>query len=234
MVVADYVIIGLIVIFALIGLKNGLLKSIYKVVAYIASIYLAVKLSKPVARLFRGTGLMESIKESIEKIVLKLGIDFNQVADTSSSSSIYDAIKGTPFPDNIKTSIAEYMAKSAKTASGLMDDFVDKIAFFLLVIICAVVLFIIFKLLFFFAGFLIKGITSMPIIKQVDRIAGLLLGTAMGVCVVYLVCLLLIYTASFEKLSPVYENINKGVIAPYFYNKNFLTDLFGFIKEGWL
>ncbi|MBN1624871.1 MAG: CvpA family protein [Clostridia bacterium] len=234
MVIADYVIIGLIVIFALLGLKNGLLKSIYKVVAYIASIYLAIKLSRPVAGLFRGTGVFDAIKESIAKVIASLGVDFNQVADTSSSSNIYDVIKDTPFPDNLKQSIAEAMAKGSQTAAGLMDDFVDKIAFFLLIVICAVLLFIVFKLLFFLAGFLIKGITSIPIIKQVDRIAGLALGTVIGVFVVYLACLLLIYTASYEKLAPVYDNINRGLIAPYFYNENFLTYLFGFIKEGWL
>ena len=234
MVIADYVIIGLIVLFALLGLKSGLLKSIYKVVAYIASIYLSIKLSKPVAGWFRGTGLYDGIKESVGKVIGNLGIDFSQVSDPSSSSSIYDAIKDTPFPDNIKTSISEAMSKSSQAASGLMEDFIDKIAFFLLVILCAIVLFIILRILFWLAGYLIKGITSIPIIKQVDRLAGLFLGTAIGVVVVYLVCLLLVYTASFEKLAPVYENINKGLIAPYFYNNNFLPDLFGFIKEGWL
>lgn len=234
MVVADYVIIGLIVIFALIGLKNGLLKSIYKVVAYVASIYLAFKLSKPVAGWFRGTGLFDGIKESVGKVVGGLGIDFSQVADPSNSGEIFKAIEDTPFPDNIKNTIAEAMAKGSQTVSDLMEDFIDKIAFFLLVILCAIALFIILRILFWLAGYLIKGISSIPIIKQVDRVAGLILGAAIGVGMVSLICLVLVYTASFEKLGPVYENINKGLIAPYFYNRNILAELFGFIKEGWL
>ena len=233
MVAADYVIIGLIVIFALLGLKNGLLKSIYKVVAYVASIYLSIKLSKPVAGWFRGTGLYEGIRNSVGDIISNLGIDFSNVTDPSNAGNIYEAIKDTPFPENIKNMIADAMTDGAQTAAGLMDDFIDKIAFFLLVILCAVVLFIIFRILFWLAGYLIKGISSIPIIKQVDRVAGLLLGGAVGVGVVYLIFLLLAYTASFEKLAPVYENINKGIIAPYFYNRNILAELFVFIKEGW-
>lgn len=234
MVAADFIIIGLIVIFALMGLKNGLLKSVYKVVAYVASVYLAIKLSKPVAGWFHETGLYNGIKESVSKILGNLSIDFSQVADPSNAGNIYDAIKDTPFPDNIKTTISEAMANSSSTVAGLMDDFVEKIAFFLLVILCAVALFIILRILFWLAGFLIKGISSIPVIKQIDRVAGLILGAAVGVGVVYIISLLLVYTASFEKLAPVYENINKGAIAPYFYNKNILADLFGFIKEGWL
>ncbi|HPJ22572.1 MAG TPA: CvpA family protein [Clostridia bacterium] len=234
MVAADYIIIGLIVVFALLGLKNGLLKSIYKVVALVASIYLSIKLARPVAGWFRGTGLYLKLKELVSDIIAKLGIDFTQIADTSDANSIYDVIKGTPFPDNVKTSISEALAKSSQNAAGLLDEFVDKIAFFLLVILCAIILFIILRILFWLAGYLIKGITSLPIIKQVDRVAGFILGAAMGVVIVYLISLLLIYTSPYEKLAPIYENINRGLIAPYFYNNNFLADFFGFIKEGWL
>lgn len=234
MTVADYVIIGFIVVFALLGLKNGLLKSIYKVAAYILSVYLAIKLSKPVANLFKRTGLFEGIRNSVEKVLSGLNVDFTGITDPSNADSIFDAIKDTPFPDNIKTMIADAMSKTSESAVYMMDDFIEKIAFFVLVILCAVVLFILLRILFWLASFLVRGIASVPIIKQVDRFAGFILGAAVGVGVVLMIALLLVYTASFEKLAPVYENINNGVIAPYFYNNNILADLFVFIKEGWV
>ena len=74
MSVADYVIIGIIVIFALVGLKSGLLKTVYKIVSYVASFYLAIKLSKPVAGWFEGTGVYTGIRESVEKLLGKLNV----------------------------------------------------------------------------------------------------------------------------------------------------------------
>jgi len=232
MSVADYVIIGIVVIFALIGLKSGLLKTVYKIVSYVASFYLAIKLSKPVAGWFEGTGIYDGIREAVEKLLVNLNIDFSGVTDPSNVEGIKEAIAETPFPDNFKDMIANTVAKSSDTVVNLMDNFIEGITFFILVILCAVVLFIILRILFWLAGYLVKGISEIPIIKQVDKLSGFVLGIVIGVAVVYLVGLLLTYTATFEKLGFVYENIEEGVLAPFFYNNNILTQFFNIGKEG--
>lgn len=232
MSVADYVIIGLIVIFALIGLKSGLLKTIYKIVSYVASFYLAIKLSRPVAGWFEGTGVYTGIREAVEKLLSKLNINFAGITDATNVEGIKEAIAETPFPDNFKEMIANTMAKTSNGAMNMMDNFVESITSFILVIICGISIFILLRILFWLAGHLIRGISEIPIIKQVDRISGFILGAAIGVAVVYLLGLLLTYTATWDKLGFVYENIDEGTIAPFFYNDNILTQFFNLGKEG--
>ncbi len=232
MSVADYVIIGIIVIFALIGLKSGLMKTIYKIVSYVASFYLAIKLSRPVAGWFEGTGVYEGIKEAVEKLLSNLNINFSGVTDPTNVEGIKEAIAETPFPDNFKEIIANAMAKTSDATMNMMDNFVESISSFILVLLCGIVLFIILRILFWLAGHLIKGISEIPIIKQVDRISGFILGAVIGVAVIYLVGLLLTYTATWEKLAFVYENIDEGKIAPLFYNDNILTQFFNLGKDG--
>ena len=232
MSVADYIVIGIIVIFALVGLKSGLLKSVYKIGSYVASFYLAIKIAKPVAGWFEGTGLFGGIKEAVEKMLGNLNIDFSGVTDPTNAESIKEAIAETPFPENLKEIIANSVSQTSDAAANLMDNFVESIATFILVILCGIVLFIILRILFWLAGYLIKGISEIPIIKQVDRITGLILGTVVGVGVVYLIGLALTYTATFENLGFIYENIEDGVIAPFFYNNNILTQFFNIGKEG--
>lgn len=232
MSVADYIIIGLIVLFALIGLKSGLLKTVYKIVSYVASFYLAIKLAKPVAGWFEGTGLYTGIREAVEKLLSNLNIDFSGVADPTNAESIKEAIADTPFPDNLQEIIANTVSKTSDAAANLMDNFIESIATFILVLLCGIVLFIILRILFWLAGYLIKGISEIPIIKQVDRISGFVLGAVVGVGFVYLIGLILTYTATYEKLGFIYENIEEGVIAPFFYNNNILTQFFNIGKEG--
>ena len=232
MSVADYVIIGVIVIFALVGLKSGLLKTVYKIVSYVASFYLAIKLSKPVAGWFEGTGVYTGIRESVEKLLGKLNVDFSGVTDPTNAESIKEAIAETPFPENLKDMIANTMTKTSDAAANLMENFVEGITTFILIILCGIVLFIILRILFWLAGYLIRGISEIPIIKQVDRLSGFILGAVIGVAVVYLVGLLLAYTAAYEKFGFIYENIEDGVIAPFFYNNNILTQFFNIGKEG--
>ncbi|MFO7612852.1 MAG: CvpA family protein [Clostridia bacterium] len=234
MTAADYTIIIIIVIFALIGLKAGLLKSVYRLASFIASIFLAIKLAKPVAGWFRGTGVYNSISNAVEKLLFNMNINFSEVSNPKNVESIKKAIQDLPFPDNIKTMIAEAMASSATTTANLLDQFVEKITFFILVIICAITLFIILRILFWLFGLLIKGIAEIPIIKQVDRAAGFVIGAVLGVGLVYMLCLLLTYAAAFENFGVIYDNINEGVIAPFFYNNNILAGLIGLGKEGWL
>ncbi|MBN2558597.1 MAG: CvpA family protein [Clostridia bacterium] len=234
MTAADYTIIIIIVIFALIGLKTGLLKSVYRLASFIASIFLAIKLAKPVAGWFRGTGVFDGISNAVEKLLSKMNINFSEVSNPTNVESIKTAVQDLPFPDNIKTMIAEAMASGATTTADLFDQFVEKITFFILVIICAITLFIILRILFWLFGHLIKGIAEIPIIKQVDRIAGLVIGAVLGVGIVYMLCLVLTYAAAYENFEAVYNNINEGVIAPFFYNNNILAGLIGSGKEGWL
>jgi uncharacterized membrane protein required for colicin V production len=232
MVAADYIAIGIIVVFALIGLKAGLIKSVYRVAAFAASVFLSIKLSKPVAGWFENTSIYDGIREPIENLVGKLNINFAEISNPSNAKSIEEAMTKLPFPDNVKTDIADSLAESGMKASALMDGFVDKIAFFILVIICAIVLFILLRILFWLFGMLIKGIAEIPVIKQVDRVSGFILGAAVGLGLVYGICLLLTYTASFEKWNFIYENINNGVIAPFFYNNNILIEFFNLGKGG--
>lgn len=232
MSVADYVIIGIIVLFALIGLKSGLLKTIYKIVSYVASFYLAIKLARPVAGWFDGTSVSTGIKEAVQKLLSKLNINFSGVTDATNVEGIKEAIAETPFPDNFKEMIANTMARTSSGAMNMMDNFVESITSFILIIICGIVLFIILRILFWLAGHLVKGISEIPIIKQVDRISGFILGAAIGVAVVYLLGLLLTYTATWDKLGFVYENIDEGKFAPFFYNDNILTQFFNLGKEG--
>jgi uncharacterized membrane protein required for colicin V production len=232
MSVADYVIIGIVVIFALIGLKSGLLKTVYKIVSYVASFYLAIKLAKPVAGWFKGTGVFTGIKGTVEKLVEKLNIDFSGVTDPTNAGSIKEAITELPFPDNFKDMIADTMTKTSDAASNLMENFVEGIAMFILVILCGIALFILLRILFWLAGYLVRGIAEIPIIKQVDRLSGLILGAVIGVAVIYLLGLLLTYMAAYEKLGFIYENIEDGIIAPFFYNNNILTQFFNIGKEG--
>lgn len=232
MVAADYIVIGIIVVFALIGLKSGLIKSFYRVAAFAASIFLSIKMSKPVAGWFVNTSIYEWIKEPIENLISKLNINFTGIIDPSNAQSIQEAMKALPFPENIKENIAQSLSESGLKATNMMEEFVDKIVFFILVIICAIGLFIVFRILFWLFGKVIKGIANFPVIKQLDRISGFILGAAIGLGIVYGVCLLLTYTASFEKLTFIYENINEGVIAPFFYNNNILIGFFNLGKEG--
>ncbi|MCD6322930.1 MAG: CvpA family protein [Clostridiales bacterium] len=232
MSVADYVIIGIIVIFALVGLKSGLLKTIYKMVSYVASFYLAIKLSRPVAGWFEGTGVYNGIKEAVEKLISNLNINFSGVTDVTNAEEIKEAIAQTPFPDNFKELIANALAKASNSTMNMMDNFVESITSFILIILCGIILFIILRILFWLAGHLIKGISEIPIIKQVDRISGFILGAAIGIAVVYLLGLLLTYTATWEKLGFVYKNIEEGTIAPFFYNDNILTQFFNLGKDG--
>lgn len=234
MTTADFIIIGIILVFILIGVKNGFLYSLYKFASYIMSIFIAVKLAKPVAGWFRGTGIYDGINNSVEKLLLKTNISFDGVRDPSNIESIKEAVKDIPFPENIKEIIAESISSGTETTANLMNSFVDKISFFILVILCAVLLFVVLKILFWLLGFLVKGLTEIPILKQVDRIAGLIIGALLGAGMVYVICLLLTYTVTFEKFGFIYDNINDGVIAPFFYNNNILAQLFTLGKESWL
>ncbi len=231
MSIADFVIIGIILISAILGLRKGLMKMVYKVGSYIASFYLAIKFSKPVSIWFSGTGVYSNIQKGIQDLVANLGIDFTAMKSHEGAQSIEKIISGLPFPENFQKMIAESVANIEGSVATTMENFINETSSFVLVIICGIVLFLLSRLLFWLGGFLIKGIAEVPIIKQVDRLTGFFLGAAMGVMIIFVISLILTYVATWEKLEFVYTSIENGKIAPFFYNQNPLTHFFNLVRE---
>ena len=224
--IADFIIIGIIVIAGIVGLYKGLLNTLYKLISYILSIYLSFKLAKPVSMWFQKTSIYTKINEGIIEFVSNLGLNFEKL-ENFKPESISQAIEGIPLPQSINEIISNLIASTGESANKMLDSFVGTITDLVLLILCGFILFVIFKLLFSLFGQVIKGIAEIPIIKQLDRLGGGIIGLLIGVLIIYVIGLVLTFFVTNETLQPVFVLVNDSVIAKQLYNNNVLIGLLG-------
>ena len=71
---------------------------------------------------------------------------------------------------------------------------------------------------------MLKGITKLPVVKQIDKLGGFALGAVEGLLTVYIVFAILMLFNSSPSFRNVYETIEASKIARFFYENNFIVD----------
>ena len=83
--------------------------------------------------------------------------------------------------------------------------------------------FLVALLLFAIVGWFLSGIGKLPVIKEVNKLAGAIVGGVIGLLVIWIGMLFLNYWFSTGQLPEVYGFIRNSMFAKYLYNYNFLV-----------
>jgi len=213
--IIDLIIVAIIAIFIFLGYRRGLTGSILKILSFVIAIVIAVILFKPVSNfVINNTLIDEKIEEAIVSIVEE---DVNKEGkveeDTNLPQSMVDYINESVenAADDMKKTIIEQSAKNISIA--IINAGVGLIVFILA------------RFALVFVKAITNLITELPIIKQVDKLGGIIYGLISGIIII------LIIFAIISFISPLIENIglltmlNKSVLGSLLYNNNLLLKI---------
>ena len=211
----------LVIVMAVVGLHRGFIRSVYPFVAMIVTIVLLYFLA-PHLRDF----LMKhtEIDERIEtRIFTALGEELPLV----SSKPLPEQIQNLSLPKPILETLTEAVEENAGAA---LDTVLHAVSQRLTrTVITAMVYvggFIIIYILLLLLGRLLRLATKLPVLKQADKILGLVLGLLMAVLVVDLFFIFLTGFAQFSFGRKMMSMIAESEILSFLYEMNFLTRIF--------
>jgi len=108
--------------------------------------------------------------------------------------------------------------------STIMDSLSDVLAHMIVDIISLIVMFVAVRVGLFVLERVLKGVTSLPIVKQADKAGGFILGALEGLLTVYIVFAILIMFSASPKFQGVFEAIESSTVAKVLYHNNFIVD----------
>lgn len=218
----DISVLVIIAIFTIVGLKNGFLYSVFRLLSYVLSIIFAIKFYPVLTTMLKDTVIYTKVKEAVVN-----GIISQQAVNVSSlkEKSAQTIVEGLRLPDFIKKSILENVTtnKDIFGVQKILDAVGSEIATLVLNILSVILIYIIIRAALVFARVIIKVIASLPVFKQLDKTGGLVLGAIEGVLVVYILCAVLILFSAFPKFALAIDSIESSQIANYFYQNNFIV-----------
>ena len=226
-IVFDVIIIGLLVIFGLIGFKKGFFKSIISMISTVVVIIISFFCASPLARLLNKfydfTGL---IGKGICKGIASMGAFYSQ--------PIPEGVSGADLVNSIPESTNGFLKKlmsyalNPLSASDVQGATVAEIvsgafASVIMLIICGILLFILIRIILAIATRLFENITRNRVFGVTNKILGLTFGVLKGLIIVFIFSLVLTFLtvipAINTKVSPAIQD--HSIIARPIYN---LTD----------
>lgn len=207
-IVVDLVIVAIILLCVLMGYKRGLTGCLVKLLAFFIALAVAVILFKPVsAIIINNTQIDEKIQTSIVEVFES---EDSESEEDQNNSPIMKYVS-----DEIESATEE---KKKEIVNNVAQDTSVKIVN----ILAFILLYILARILLIFVKFIANIITKLPIIKQCDKIGGVLYGVLQGLLTVFILLALITFISTIVNQYALLEMINKSYIGSILYNNNIL------------
>ena len=216
----SFVLIACVAILALLGWR-GYRMGLVKVLLYIAILILSVALSgflvRPISLAIKEhTSLYENVQESVKEV-----IDEQEFAD---AVSIEEFVGELPFPEYVLDA-AEEQVRTVSGTEAIKDIVAGVIASKIFnAIIYIGLMVIIYVGLAIVAGAL-NVITMLPVIKEVNKLAGFAAGLVEGMIILWVLFILIQACGSESWAQEIFVQINDNEFLSFIYNNNLIVNI---------
>ena len=208
------VVIGILIVFSLIGLKEGIIKMALSCAFMVASIVITVFLSSPVKNYIReNTDWYDKIYSVTQEYFEQEGLLLE--GDTDEITGVLPEV----FQEEINEVAYEYLVQGYETYNRYIVDKVSSLIFSVAVMVgiflCLLVIYLIVRIIITLAD-------KLPVIKEANRFAGFLAGLGGGLIAVSFGFLIITMFSNTEFATKVYSDIATNEFLAFLYNKNIL------------
>ena len=101
----------------------------------------------------------------------------------------------------------------------------DTIALNTVNIIVAIALFIVVRILLIFAKAFVGALADLPLIKQFNKLGGVLYGVITGLIIIYIILAIMFFMVSINGLEIINEAIDASIVTKYLYGNNIILNI---------
>lgn len=219
--IADIVVILLILVNVIIGYHKGLIKTLISMFSVIASFYIAKISYHPFTDyvLEKFGDPTSALGEKVQVFLLE---KISYHPGVMSGPEIDTAIENSDLPKAVVSLLKEKVILS-DSYTGTIEQLGTTVASFIIYAVGFVLLFILLLLAFKLLSKLSESITSIPIIKQINKLGGVIVGSVVGLLYIYLALFIVGIFSGTGAMEKVISMIQESAIASYFYNHNMIV-----------
>lgn len=189
--ITDIIIVAVIVLFALIGVKRGIAKTILNLAGLVLTAISAYYLSSFLSQFIYDSFLKQTVITNIQQIIEQNGIDYalNNCLEAvpqwiNGILSFFAGIFGVSL-DEFESQLiipSDISSSTSQVVESAVAPVVTSVLSIIFVIVLFIMIFIIVKKLIRLAS----GVFNIPVIKQINQLLGGIFGLAEGLLVVFI------------------------------------------------
>lgn len=217
-IIVDIIILAIIVLCVAMGYKRGLAKCLINILAFFIAIVVASILFKPASAIvINNTQIDENIQTSIVNVFEK--------EETEKKEEQKEDNK-----DEKNSPILEYISEKAKDATEekkkeIVDSTAKEISLKIIDVLCFIVIFLAARIVLIFLKVLADLITKLPLIKECDKIGGVIYGILQAAVIIFIGLALITFVSTMSNEYTVLELINQSYIGSILNNNNILLKI---------
>lgn len=212
--IVDLIIVAIFALCILLGYKRGLTGCLIKVLAFFIALAVSAILFKPAATLVtNNTQIDENIQTSIVSVFEKEEVENRENKDEKSNSPIMEYIS-----DKVEEATEE-------KKSEIVNNAAKDISINIINVLCFIAIFIVVRIALIFVKALADLITKLPVIKQCDKIGGIVYGILQGFVIVFIALALITFVSTATNQYALLELINQSYIGSILNNNNILLKI---------
>lgn len=218
-IIIDLVILGILILCIALGYHKGLTGSLLKIISFVLAFVIAFVLFKPVSNfIIEKTNWDENLEQSIRDVIVANNNQETSVTETNEEKQ------------NMPDVIMEYINKTVEEAGNdakesIADATARNVAIIIINAGVWIGLFLIARIILLFVKGLANLITKLPVIKQFDKLGGIIYGMIEGVVIIYGILAILSFVSPLVNGLGVVDAVQKSFIGSVMYNNNLLLKL---------
>ena len=209
-IILDVIVVAIIALNVYLCYKKGLVNLAVGLIAVVAAIILSVIFYKPITNLIvENTEFDEKLEDTIVETFAPEGAEAGQVRYVGILSYLETEV-GNVVNETKNEVVYE-------TASVMAVKIINLIVF--------IIIFTVVRVALFALTFVADAITSLPILKQLDDVGGILYGLGKALLIIYVVLAIVSLVVSFVNSTAVSDAISSSYVTKFFYDNNIILKL---------
>ncbi len=214
---------------AVYGSKRGLARMCISVAAMAVSLVLVFALRAPVERFVREhTSLETSVESFVDENLTSVIREAADSASKSAGNRLEETVKGMDLPEPVRELLLNLVG-SREAVSGKTGDLTDQLTAIISEAVFSgmifVFTFILVRVLVWIASILILKASKLPLIRQVNSLAGAVIGLLLGVVILWVAGVVVTTASTQEWGQEALRLIGESPVLDFFYSKNPLLKL---------
>lgn len=209
-IIIDLVIVGIIALCVIIGYAKGLTGALIKIISFVLSLVIAFILYTPISNyIINNTQIDDMIETTIKSGIIK---DDEEQAKEQMPTVITDYINqkveeaSNAVKENVVNSTAQEVSHTIVRAGTW------------------IILFVIARIALIVLKYITAIIARLPVIKQFDKLGGIIYGLLEGLVITYFALALISFITPMTKKN-LSDSVNKSYIGSSMYNNNLLLKI---------
>lgn len=209
-IIVDLVVIGIMLLCIIIGYVRGLTGSLIKILSFVLSIIIAFVLFIPISNfIINNTKIDDNLEQSMREIIIKEDEGTNE-KEMPETITEYINSQVEQAADSVKETIVDNTAREVSVTIVKAGTWI--------------VLFIVARILLILLKFITSLIAKLPVIKQFDKLGGIIYGILEGLIIVYVLFAIISFASPVINTS-LPNTIDDSYVGSMMYNNNLLLKI---------